>query len=107
MLRKITEERKSDWNVFQKAIEKNGFMGQLESMITELKRYRVTPELLHAQIREMEQFQQQHSPEVTLRDKLEDISYIYDRLTALLRISISTARISCICLRLKYHCRVL
>ncbi|MEC0303295.1 helicase-exonuclease AddAB subunit AddB [Terribacillus saccharophilus] len=85
MLRKITEERKSDWNVFQKAIEKNGFMGQLESMITELKRYRVTPELLHAQIREMEQFQQQHSPEVTLRDKLEDISYIYDRLTALLQ----------------------
>src|SRR5699024_5073776 len=33
MLRKIIEERTSDWNMFQKALEKQGFLSQLERMI--------------------------------------------------------------------------
>ncbi|WP_226038063.1 helicase-exonuclease AddAB subunit AddB [Aquibacillus saliphilus] len=85
MLRKITEERKSDWSVFQKAIEKRGFMEQLESMITEFKRYRITPEMLAMQITEMDQFQHKYTGEVALRNKLEDLSYIYDRLVFALK----------------------
>ncbi|WP_138419746.1 helicase-exonuclease AddAB subunit AddB [Aquibacillus sediminis] len=80
MLRKIAEERKSDWNVFQKAIEKQGFMEQLESMITEFKRYRITPEMLALQITEMDQFQHKYNGEVALKNKLEDLSYVYERL---------------------------
>lgn len=85
MLRKITEERKSDWNVFQKAIEKQGFMEQLETMITEFKRYRITPETLYQQIEGIEQYVHKHSGEEALKDKLEDLAYIYDNLMHALR----------------------
>ncbi|MRH44175.1 helicase-exonuclease AddAB subunit AddB [Aquibacillus halophilus] len=85
MLRKITEERKSDWKVFQKAIEKRGFMEQLESMITEFKRYRITPEMLASQIIEMDQFQHKYSGEMAIRNKLEDLSYIYEKLVFALK----------------------
>ncbi|WP_181349187.1 helicase-exonuclease AddAB subunit AddB [Thalassobacillus sp. CUG 92003] len=80
MLRKITEERKSDWHVFQKAIEKQGFIEQLEGLITEFKRYRITPEVLQLQMDHMDQFKHKQQSETALRDKLDDLSYIYDRL---------------------------
>ncbi|SEB09949.1 DNA helicase/exodeoxyribonuclease V, subunit B [Thalassobacillus cyri] len=85
MLRKITEERTSDWLVFQKAIEKQGFMEQLEGMITEFKRYRITPEILHEQMTAIDQYTHQYASEIALRNKLEDLSYIYDRLDHALR----------------------
>ncbi|MCP3032024.1 helicase-exonuclease AddAB subunit AddB [Halobacillus sp. A1] len=80
MLRKIVEERTSDWKVFQKAIEKQGFIEQLEGMITEFKRYKVTPDVLHSQMMAMDQFVHRTSHEEGLRDKLDDLNYIYDRL---------------------------
>ncbi|WP_101843440.1 helicase-exonuclease AddAB subunit AddB [Halobacillus sp. Marseille-P3879] len=85
MLRKIIEERTSDWKVFQKAIEKQGFVEQLENMITEFKRYQVTPAALHAQMEQMDQFMHRTSHEEGLRDKLDDLTYIYDRLVDALR----------------------
>ena len=85
MLRKIVEERTSDWKVFQKAIEKQGFIEQLEGMITEFKRYRITPEDLHAQMEGLDRFQHTTSQEEGLRDKLDDLNYIYDRLVDALR----------------------
>ncbi|MFQ3543819.1 helicase-exonuclease AddAB subunit AddB [Halobacillus rhizosphaerae] len=85
MLRKIVEERTSDWQVFQKAIEKQGFIEQLEGMINEFKRYRVTPERLHEQMEAMDRFVHTTSHEHGLRDKLDDLSYIYDRLVDSLR----------------------
>lgn len=44
MLRKIIEEKKDDWLTFQKAADKQGFLQQMEAMITEFKRYQVTPD---------------------------------------------------------------
>ncbi|ARI78071.1 helicase-exonuclease AddAB subunit AddB [Halobacillus mangrovi] len=85
MLRKIVEERTSDWRVFQKAVEKQGFIEQLEGMITEFKRYRITPEDLHVQMNTLDQFVHTTSQEQGLRDKLDDLSYIYDRLVDALR----------------------
>ncbi|MGP4077260.1 helicase-exonuclease AddAB subunit AddB [Halobacillus sp. K22] len=85
MLRKIVEERTSDWRVFQKAIEKQGFIEQLEGMITEFKRYRITPEDLQAQMDGLDRFQHTTSHEEGLRDKLDDLNYIYDRLVDALR----------------------
>ncbi|RWZ55194.1 helicase-exonuclease AddAB subunit AddB [Halobacillus fulvus] len=85
MLRKIVEERTSDWHVFQKAVEKQGFIEQLEGMITEFKRYRIGPEDLHTQIEALDQFTHKTSQEEGLRDKLQDLSYIYDRLVDALR----------------------
>ncbi|MRG87032.1 helicase-exonuclease AddAB subunit AddB [Salinibacillus xinjiangensis] len=85
MLRKITEERKGDWKVFQKAIEKQGFMEQLEGMITEFKRYRIAPEDLADITNQMDQFKHSYPGEETLQNKLEDLAYIYEQLTDALR----------------------
>ncbi|MYL51193.1 helicase-exonuclease AddAB subunit AddB [Halobacillus litoralis] len=85
MLRKIVEERTSDWRVFQKAVEKQGFIEQLEGMITEFKRYRITPEDLQAQMDALDQFVHTTSQEQGLRDKLDDMTYIYDRLVDALK----------------------
>ncbi|WP_163971994.1 helicase-exonuclease AddAB subunit AddB [Oceanobacillus halotolerans] len=85
ILRKIIEERETDWHVFQKAIEKQGFLEQVEGMITEFKRYDVTPEVLRGQIEQINQFVHKEAEEVALHDKLKDLVYIYDRLTAHLK----------------------
>ncbi|UOQ92791.1 helicase-exonuclease AddAB subunit AddB [Halobacillus shinanisalinarum] len=85
MLRKIVEERKSDWRVFQKAVEKQGFIEQLEGMITEFKRYNISPETLQMQISAMDHIVHKTSHEEGLRDKLDDLSYIFEHLTDALR----------------------
>ncbi|WP_182200069.1 helicase-exonuclease AddAB subunit AddB [Paraliobacillus salinarum] len=84
MLRKIIEERASDWQMFQKSIEKHGFIEQIESIITEFKRYRITPELLAMQIEEMDQFKHLTPNEKGLKQKLEDLYYLYERLVSVL-----------------------
>ncbi|MUV36563.1 ATP-dependent helicase/deoxyribonuclease subunit B [Lentibacillus sp. JNUCC-1] len=85
MLRKIMEERQDEWNVFQKAKEKQGFLERLEAMMTEFKRYLITPEMLKSQIDEMARFQHKYTSEQVLTDKLEDLVYIYDKFTDLLQ----------------------
>lgn len=44
LIRKIVEENKEAFQVFGRAIEKKGFIDQMEAMITEFKRYCITPE---------------------------------------------------------------
>lgn len=85
ILRKITEENKQGWKVFQKAIEKQGFMEQLEGMITEFKRYRITPENLFELLENMKRFTHQYEGESLLANKLEDLAQIYEQLTLALR----------------------
>ncbi|SHG74107.1 helicase-exonuclease AddAB subunit AddB [Ornithinibacillus halophilus] len=85
MLRKIIEEKKGDWLVFQKAMEKQGFLNQLEKMITEFKRYEVTPEVLKMQIAEIDQYTHKERGEEVLANKLKDLVYIYDRLVQALQ----------------------
>lgn len=85
MLRKIIEEKGSDWQVFQKAIEKQGFLTNLENMITEFKRYQITPDILQMKIDEMNQFVHKNPNEVGLTHKLDDIIYIYEQLVMALQ----------------------
>src|SRR5699024_1117943 len=80
MLRKIIEEKQTDWRVFQKALEKQGFLEQLEQMITEFKRYCVTPETLYIQMQQINQFVHKEPNEIALTNKLEDLTYIYENL---------------------------
>ena len=75
MLRKIIEQRATDWNIFQKSVEKKGFIEQLEVMITEFKRYRITPDMLAEQIT---------ANPGALNDKLADLHYLYLSLTEVL-----------------------
>ncbi|WP_174616244.1 helicase-exonuclease AddAB subunit AddB [Virgibacillus ihumii] len=85
MLRKIIEEKESEWHIFQKALEKQGFLQQLEAMITEFKRYRITPDMLDEQIEQINQFVHKESGEAALTGKLQDLVYIYERLTSVLK----------------------
>ncbi|WP_077325015.1 helicase-exonuclease AddAB subunit AddB [Virgibacillus siamensis] len=85
MLRKIIEEKETDWHIFQKALEKQGFLQQLEGMITEFKRYRITPDMLDGQIEQINQFVHKESGEAALTGKLQDLVYIYERLTSALK----------------------
>ncbi|RYG72621.1 helicase-exonuclease AddAB subunit AddB [Lentibacillus lipolyticus] len=80
MLRKIIEEKEADWNIFQKTLEKQGFLEQLERMITEFKRYRITPDMLYMQVEQMKQFVHQEPGEAALAGKLNDLAYIYEKL---------------------------
>lgn len=73
MLRKIIEERKTDWQMFQQSVGKKGFIDQLEVILTEFKRYKVTPEDVY-------QAYNIESQSQGLKDKLSDLHYIYSHL---------------------------
>lgn len=77
MLRKIIEERDESFYVFQRAVRKQGFIEELERVITEFKRHCISPHLLKEQIELI-----QHEP---LTNKLSDIYYVYDKLVMLLQ----------------------
>ncbi|MCG3418441.1 helicase-exonuclease AddAB subunit AddB [Oceanobacillus jordanicus] len=85
ILRKIIEEKQGDWRVFQKAIEKQGFLKQLEVMITEFKRYNITPESLHRQMDDINQYVHKEPGEEALVNKLDDLQYIYEKLVTALQ----------------------
>lgn len=81
MLRKIIVERESDFRVFQSASEKYGFLKELEGLIKEFKRYEITPERLRVHMDEIQSFVHKEEGESALTIKLDDLHYLYDRLT--------------------------
>ncbi|PAV29248.1 helicase-exonuclease AddAB subunit AddB [Virgibacillus profundi] len=80
MLRKIIDEKHGEWRVFQKAMEKQGFLNQLEGMITEFKRYQITPEVLQMQIDQINDYVHKEPGEEALAAKLDDLFYVYEKL---------------------------
>lgn len=85
MLRKLAEEYKDSLVAYQEAVDKQGFIDHLEKMITEMKRYRITPQTLHRVVMEMTKFQHTHPHEVALKNKLSDLALIYQELDQQLR----------------------
>lgn len=77
MLRKIMEQRKEPFLMFQKAADKHGFIEELEGMITEFKRHQITPDILEEQINYTEQ-------NVALQHKMMDLHYIFAQLETML-----------------------
>lgn len=76
MLRKIVEQYKQEFKVFTKASDKNGFIQQLEAMLTEFKRYCLSPQ-------ELEEYLANTHTELdkkTLTDKLHDMALLYKQL---------------------------
>src|SRR5699024_12132461 len=70
MLRKVIEQKTDGFHVFQKASDKYGFLKELDGMIREFKRYRVTSDMLKEQIDYAEVV-------IALINKLDDLLYIY------------------------------
>ncbi|MDP4172128.1 MAG: helicase-exonuclease AddAB subunit AddB, partial [Bacillota bacterium] len=71
LIRKIIEDKKEHLKLFQRAADKNGFIEQIEQMITEFKRYCINPEDL------AESDSIFGKPSKTLQDKLHDLEIIY------------------------------
>lgn len=78
VLKKIIEQRKEPFLMFQKAKDKLGFLQEIERLITEFKRHQITPEQLAEQL----QFTQENVP---LHQKLTDLYDIYAELTHYLK----------------------
>src|SRR5690625_243577 len=78
MLRKIVNQRVEPFKMFQKAVDKQGFIQEIEGIITEFKRHCITPDLLLEQLNYTKE-------NITLSNKLSDLHYIYAQLTELLQ----------------------
>lgn len=76
LIRKIIDEQKEQLKLFQRAADKNGFIQQLEQMITEFKRYCIRPEEL---IQSALQSSEVTTASNALNDKLKDLEIIYKR----------------------------
>src|SRR5690625_4650971 len=85
MLRKIIDERTDHWQMFQSALEKQGFLEQLERLISEFKRYNITPEMLETYFLQMKHQTDQSIHEQALQHKLADLMYIYEKLNQTLQ----------------------
>ncbi|MCM3567807.1 helicase-exonuclease AddAB subunit AddB [Neobacillus mesonae] len=74
LIRKIIDENKEQMKLFQRAVDKNGFVQQLEQMVIEFKRYCIRPEELgkRSSIEE-------NTASKALQDKLHDLEIIYQK----------------------------
>lgn len=70
LIRKIIEDQKDQLTLFKRAADKNGFIEQMEQLLTEFKRYCIQPEELAAKSAETNQ-------QKSLHDKLHDLELIY------------------------------
>ncbi|WP_042356521.1 helicase-exonuclease AddAB subunit AddB [Bacillus rubiinfantis] len=76
LIRKIIEEQKEQFKLFQRTVDKAGFIKQVEQIITELKRYCIQPGELtnHAP-----EFSDSQPTGKVLQDKLHDVEIIYQQ----------------------------
>ncbi|WP_102271874.1 helicase-exonuclease AddAB subunit AddB [Cytobacillus massiliigabonensis] len=74
LIRKIIEEKKDELKLYQRAADKNGFVQQMEQMMTEFKRYCIQPDEL---AQRKEQLSTGGKTNKALQDKLHDLELIY------------------------------
>lgn len=70
LIRKIIEEKKDDLKIFRRSAQKQGFIAQLEELLTEFKRYCINPE-------EIKEFMDEKAGTGGLNDKIHDLEIIY------------------------------
>ncbi|WP_282155715.1 helicase-exonuclease AddAB subunit AddB [Cytobacillus gottheilii] len=74
LIRKLIEDHKEELHIFQKAADKNGFIKQMETMMTEFKRYCINAEELSSR---RQHLQENNEINKALNDKLHDLEVIY------------------------------
>jgi len=79
LLRKIVEREKRHFQLFQKATTSQGFIEQLEQMLTEFKRYDIDSGMLEAELKRLQESDHDSVTERTLEDKLHDMHRILSR----------------------------
>ncbi|WP_455714018.1 helicase-exonuclease AddAB subunit AddB [Anaerosporobacter sp.] len=70
ILRKVVESKSEELNIFQSNVKKQGFIGELKSMLSEIYQYSIEPEQLEKTIAQVE-----NRP--MLQNKLQDILTVY------------------------------
>ncbi|RFU62146.1 helicase-exonuclease AddAB subunit AddB [Peribacillus glennii] len=70
LIRKIIEDKKDDLKMFRRSADKQGFIAQLEDMLTEFKRYCINPE-------DIKEFAEKKGSSGGLDAKLHDLEMIY------------------------------
>ncbi|MBU9719930.1 MULTISPECIES: helicase-exonuclease AddAB subunit AddB [Bacillaceae] len=78
LLRKIVEQNKGTFNVFGRSANANGFIDQLEQMVTELKRYNISQDNLNERYDDLVKKDNKRPQEVVLQEKLHDIKVVYE-----------------------------
>lgn len=68
LIQKIIEENANELHLFSKAAQKQGFISQVEQMITEFKRYCIEPHHLLIEV-----------DDVILKEKLHDLQFIFQK----------------------------
>lgn len=81
LLRKVISERPDEWNVFGKALDKQGFLQQIERLLTEFKRHNILPEDMTAHIADIEKREHEPIDIGGLTGKLDDLHYVYQEMT--------------------------
>jgi ATP-dependent helicase/nuclease subunit B len=72
LIRKIVNENKEKFLVFKQSAEKKGFIDHLEKLVTEFKRYCISPSELNNEFETI-------SNEPTLEGKIHDLELIYEQ----------------------------
>lgn len=80
LLRKIVEQEKHRLRLYAGAVDMAGFIARLEEMMTELRRYAVTPEVLQAQRKKLLAKTDVRAQERVLADKLHDLALVLEGL---------------------------
>ncbi|KAF0818045.1 MULTISPECIES: helicase-exonuclease AddAB subunit AddB [unclassified Cytobacillus] len=76
LIRKIIEDKKDELKLFQRAADKNGFIQQVEQIMTEFKRYCVNPDELAERQNQLSEYGNANK---ALQDKLHDLEVIYKK----------------------------
>ncbi|MBM7694008.1 ATP-dependent helicase/nuclease subunit B [Peribacillus deserti] len=72
LIQKILEDKKDELKIFQRSSDKQGFIGHVEEILTEFKRYCISP----GKLKEYNGIEQPGNGAVT--DKLHDLQLIYE-----------------------------
>lgn len=76
LIRRIIEENKHELTLFKKVADKNGFIEQVEQLVTEFRRYTITPEAL---LNTKSQITEETGSNKALQDKIRDLEVIYEK----------------------------
>ncbi|KAJ52941.1 ATP-dependent helicase/nuclease subunit B [Clostridium tetanomorphum] len=71
LIYKVMDELRDKFRIFAKASKRDGFVATMSELITELKRYNITPEMLYEGLEGIE--------DGNLKDKIGDITLIYSK----------------------------
>ncbi|WP_240375501.1 helicase-exonuclease AddAB subunit AddB [Bacillus piscicola] len=79
LLRKVLEEEKDNLRIYQKVIDKQGFIEHFEHLVTELKQHMVSTDYFTEKLSHFENQTMKTAEEQMLSDKLHDITRLWQR----------------------------